>query len=93
MGTAATATLLEANKHSRTSSNQMQKQVERGQAPKEVDRVDKPHTGNNVQQDHIHFKDGTALNADGTPSHCDISSLKLTNAILDWILKNGWKVP
>ena len=35
----------------------LQREVEKGQAPKEVDRVDKPH---------VHFKDGTAVNNDGT---------------------------
>ena len=45
-----------------TSRNQMQKQVEKGQAPKEVDRVDGAHTEG--QQPHVHFKDGTSLNQD-----------------------------
>lgn len=36
---------------------QMQKQVERGQSPKEVDRIDKLHVED--RQPHVHFKDGT----------------------------------
>lgn len=36
-----------------TSQNQLQNQVEKGQAPKEVDRVDKPHVDG--QQPHVHF--------------------------------------
>ena len=48
-----------------TSQNQRQKQVERGQAPKAVDRVDKPHVDG--QQPHIHFGENeAALNIDGT---------------------------
>lgn len=38
----------------------MQKQVERGKAPKEVDRVDKLHQKG--QQNRVHFKDKTSLN-------------------------------
>ena len=37
-----------------TSQNQIQNQVEKGQAPKEVDRVDKPHVDG--QQPHVHLK-------------------------------------
>jgi hypothetical protein len=36
-----------------TSQNQMQRQVERGQAPRGVDRVDKPHVPG--QQPHVHY--------------------------------------
>ena len=42
----------------------MQKQVERGKAPREIERVDKPHQKGG--QNHVHFKDGSALNIDGT---------------------------
>ncbi len=46
---------------------QMQSQVKKGQAPKEVLRVDSAHTS--VGKPHVHFKNGTALNTDGTISH------------------------
>ena len=49
-----------------TSPNQMQKQVGRRQAPKEVDRVDTGNTASGTQP-HIHFKgDYKSLNMDGT---------------------------
>lgn len=55
----------EGGTNSPTSQNQMQKQVERGKAPKSVDRVDKPHVEG--QQPHIHFGENeAALNIDGT---------------------------
>jgi hypothetical protein len=73
----------------KTSRNQMQKQVERGQAPKTVDRVD-PGLGPN-EQDHIHFSDGNALNEDGTWKHG--SGRPLTNAETGWIQGNGWNIP
>ncbi len=68
-----------------TSQNQMQKQVEKGQAPNEVDRVDKAHSKNG--QDHVHFKDGTALNKDGTIHDEGHGTPKLTKKILDWLNK------
>ena len=66
----------------------MQKQVEKGQAPKEVDRVDKAHT--EYGQDHVHFKDGTAINKDGTIHDDGYGAPKLSNKVLDWLNRNGW---
>ena len=67
----------------------MQKQVEKGQAPKEVDRVDGAHTEG--QQPHVHFKDGTALNQDGTVHDAHKGKPNLTNGTRKWVerkLKN-----
>ena len=71
-----------------TSQNQMQKQVEKGQAPKDVDRVDKAHS--EYGQDHVHFKDGTAINKDGSIHDDSHGTPKLTKKTLDWLNKNGW---
>jgi hypothetical protein len=76
------------NSKKKTSRNQMQKQVEKGQAPKTVERVD-PGIGPN-EQDHIHFTDDSALNADGTWKH---GGRPLTNAETEWIQQNGWNTP
>ena len=73
-----------------TSRNQMQKQVENGQAPGEIDRVDPPHTNAPNQQSHVHFKDGTAMNLDGSPSHGSRGVPKLTRPIIEWFAKNGY---
>ena len=71
-----------------TSQNQIQKIVERGQDPKEVDRVDKAHT--KYGQEHVHFKDGTAINKDGT-THDDGHGIpKLNKKVLYWLNGNGW---
>ena len=78
---------------SRTSANQMQKQVERNQAPKGVDRVDRANSNINENKDHIHFSDGTALNFDGTPSHSGNGIPKITKPIKKWIVQNGWMLP
>lgn len=73
-----------------TSQSQMQKQVERGQAPKEVDRVDKPHIEG--QQPHVHFKDGTSQNIDGSVHDAHRGTPNLTNKVKKWLTNNGWKV-
>ena len=74
-----------------TSSNQMNQQVKRGQAPKSVDRVDTANTNVKGEQDHIHFKDGNALNKDG--SWKEGSGRPLTNAERKWITDNNWTLP
>jgi RHS repeat-associated protein len=71
-----------------TSPNQMQKQVEAGQAPKSVDRVDSPRFP--YEKPHIEFEDGNALNNDGTWKH---GGRELTNAEKDWVTSNGWSLP
>lgn len=71
-----------------TSPNQMNQQVVRGQAPDSVDRVDVPRTP--YEKPHIEFKDGNALNNDGTWKH---GGRPLTNVEIDWIIENGWKLP
>jgi hypothetical protein len=63
----------------------MQKEVERDQAPREVDRVDKGRGPN--EQDHIHLKDGSAQNKDGSPKHGDPSP---SNKLVEWLKKHGW---
>ena len=73
-----------------TSTNQMQSQVRRNQAPKAVDRVDGPHIAG--QQPHIHFKDGTSINMDGT-IHDKINGIPtITKQIKIWLEDNGWSV-
>ncbi|MFT4552817.1 MAG: RHS repeat-associated protein, partial [Chlamydiales bacterium] len=72
-----------------TTPNQLGKQVERGQAPKEVDRVDKGN-GDNDEKDHIHFTDGSALNRDGTWKH---GFSELSKKSQQWLVENGWSLP
>ena len=73
-----------------TGQSQMQKQVERGQAPKEVDRVDKPHVEG--QQPYIHFGDGTSLNQDGSIHDAHRGTPNVSNKVKKWLEKNGWRV-
>ena len=71
-----------------TSPNQMQKQVERGQAPRDVDRVDNAH--NNGGQPHVHFKDGTSLNRDGSIHDKGKGRPNPSSKVWDWLHGNGW---
>jgi len=74
-----------------TSPGNMQRQVERGQAPKDVDMVHDAHLSNVPnQQPHVHFKDGTAMNMDGTIHDAKGGIPKITRAIAKWLQKNGW---
>ena len=76
-----------------TSANQMQEQVCRKQAPKEVERVDKGKTKGS--QDHIHFGDEyQTLNRDGTWGHEGGKKRpQLSNGCKKWLLKNSWSLP
>ena len=74
-----------------TSQNQMQKQVERGQAPEGVDRVDKPHVPG--QQPHVHYEDGTASNVDGSTHDMGKGTPNPSKEIRGWLLENDWKPP
>ena len=68
--------------------NQMQKRIERGQAPKTIDRVDKARAY--MEQDNVHFKDGSSLNRDGSWKH---GGKILTNVEKEFLLEFGWKLP
>ena len=71
----------------RTTPGAMQRQVEKGHAPREVKEVHNGHTKNG--KPHVHFKDGTAINLDGTKSHDHAGTPPLTNAIKEWLHQNG----
>lgn len=80
--------ILVHNKCRPTSQNQMQKQVEQGNAPNGVDRVDPAHVPG--QQPHVHFSDGTSLSMDGTIHDKHRGIPNITNAIAKWLDVNGW---
>lgn len=79
-----------SERQSRTPANQMQQQVKRGQSPKSVDRVDKGVPDRYDRDDHIHFKSGEALYANGEWKH---GEKQLTRQEKEWIDKNGWNQP
>ena len=71
-----------------TSLNQMRMQVTRGQAPSTVKAVNRGLVKG--EQDHIHFKDGSALNRDGSWKH---GGRELTRAEREWAELGGFKAP
>ena len=71
-----------------TSANQMQKQIERKQAPKGVIRVDKSDAI--YAEPHVHFADGTALDINGKVHDKSHGIPNLTNEIKKWLSINGW---
>ncbi len=76
--------------HNDCKINQMNKEIERGKAPKSVERVDGPHSSVKNSQAHVHFKDGTALNYDWTVHDKKRGTPKLTREVIDWLKKFGW---
>jgi len=74
------------------SISQLQNDVKDGRAPKSMIRF---HKGKiKGEQDHVHFKDGSALNMDGSWKHhgANGSKHKLTNQEKNYLKKNGWKI-
>lgn len=55
---------------------------------KMLKRVDNPHNENG--QPHVHFKDGTALNRDGTIHDKHSGTPRPSRDTWDWLHKNGW---
>jgi hypothetical protein len=79
---------MEQSEQDRKKAGDLQRQVEKGQAPDSVDRVDKglgPH-----EKDHVHFKDDHALNHDGSWKH---GGRNIRNKEKKWLQDNGWKLP
>ncbi len=70
------------------SVNQLNSEIKQGQAPKGMKRVD---TGKITgEQTHVHFKDGSALNKDGSWKH---GQSHLSNEAKKWLTDNGWTLP
>ena len=71
--------------------NRMQNEVERGRAPKEIDRIDPPHNPNVPdQKPHVHFKDGTSMNYDGTPHDENHGIPNITKKVAKWLESFDW---
>lgn len=57
-------------------------------APRNITRVDKSKVKG--EQDNVHFKDGSALNRDGSWKH---GGRELTRAERDWLEAGGFQAP
>jgi len=74
-----------------SSPGKMQKEVEKGQAPKEVDRVDHPHIPG--QLPHVHYKDKTSSNNDGTTHDKGNGQPKPSKKTKEWLKTHNWVPP
>ena len=68
------------------SINQLNQDVKKGKAPKEIERFDNPHS--EFGKKHVHFKNKSALNENG--SWKDGESFKLNKKTKDYLEENGW---
>lgn len=73
----------------RTPPGQMQKKVERGQAPDDIDSFHPPHDYPGAKP-HVHFKDKTSLNNDGTIHDKHRGTPNPPKKTRDWLRKHGW---
>lgn len=71
------------------SPSQLNKEIQKGQAPRGIERIDKGSKSVKGEQTHVHFKDGTALNIDGTWKD---GNGMLNQAQKEWLSKNGWNI-
>ena len=86
--TVAGGSLIYAASQNVSRPSRMQREVEKGQVPREVDSVHNPHV--NGQKPHVHFKDGTSMNYDGTIHDKLGGEPKITQAIAKWLGGHGW---
>jgi len=72
-------------------ASKMQREVEKGQAPEDVKRVDRgnPHDPGDAEP-HIHLDDGRALTQSGRWKH---GAGEITRAVRNWLESHGWKGP
>jgi RHS repeat-associated protein len=82
----STSWLMSASTFLQASANQMNKEVQRGQAPADVARVDRAHPPEDPQ-DHAHLKDGTRARKDGTTNPENAS---IPQAVRKWLAGHGW---
>lgn len=76
-----------------TSPNRLQREVERGRAPRGVTRVDPANPDVPGSQPHIHYDDGTSSNLDGSVHDAHRGYPNPSNRIRRWIESHGWTAP
>jgi hypothetical protein len=74
-----------------SSAGRMQREVERGGAPRDVERVDRPHVPG--QEPHVHFCDGTSCNQSGATHDAHRGVPKPPKATREWLKSHGWTPP
>ncbi len=74
------------------SAGNMQQQVERGQAPREVERVDRADPPM-APEPHVHYKDGTSSTQSGGVHDAGNGYPNPSNQTRSWLDANGWTPP
>ncbi len=74
-----------------SSPGRMQKEVERGQAPRDVHRVDQAHVPGG--EPHVHFCDGSSCNQSGTIHDAHRGAPSPSGSARDWLREHGWTPP
>ena len=80
-----------AKKTKPSSPGEMQKEVERGQAPKDVDRVDRGHVEG--QDPHVYYKDGTSSTQTGGVHDAHKGQPNPPKKTKRWLEKHNWNPP
>jgi hypothetical protein len=75
-----------------SSVNRMQQEVNKGQAPSTVSRVDQASLNIGDNHAHVHFTDGSALKDNGTWKHKK-DGRQLSREEKKWLEKHGWVLP
>ena len=75
------------------SVNQMEQRIKKGKAPDSIEHVHKGKLDH--EKTHVHFKDGSALNKDGTWKHTPKKGGEhiFTNKEIDFLQYYGWTIP
>ena len=68
-------------------------QIKKGQAPRDVKRIDDANSSVKNSKVHAHFKNGTSLNMDGTIHDAKGGVPQVNRATREWLEKYDWKVP
>lgn len=75
------------------SASKMQQEVKKEQAPYDVERVDKAFNTDKGGKPHVHYKDGTSSNKDGT-IHDAKNGIPYPNiSVIKWLKKHNWMPP
>ena len=81
----------EAKLRPSSSPGKMQQEVARGQAPRDIERIDRPHVPGG--EPHVHFCDGTSCNQSGTLHDAHKGTPNPSKKAREWLEKHGWTPP
>ena len=85
------AQAIRAAERKASSPGKMQQEVLRGQAPRDIHRVDRPHVTSGESQ--VHFCNGTSCNQSGTIHDAHKGAPNPSTGAREWLEKHGWTPP